>query len=114
MIRVRMAAEALEEWAAQPHSTLEDMLCLGDSNEYRAKWGMKRRGAPRAPNPKAPTPPPAAANEPEEEQEDEEIEVEPPSDDSDEGTIYTEDTEDTSNNSDMSDFDPVNNVIAPF
>ena len=51
LIRVRMAAEALEEWAACEGPCLDDLMALGDTNEERAKWGMPKRGAPPSPRP---------------------------------------------------------------
>ena len=49
LIRVRMAAEALEEWAACEGPCLNDMMTLGDPNWYRDENGIPRRGDPPKP-----------------------------------------------------------------
>ena len=51
LIRVRMAAEALEEWAACEGPCLNDMMTLGDPNWYRDENGIPRRGDPPKPRP---------------------------------------------------------------
>ena len=49
LIRVRMAAEALEEWAACEGPCMNDMMTLGDPNWYRDENGIPRRGDPPKP-----------------------------------------------------------------
>ena len=49
LLRVRMAAEALEEWAACEGPCLNDMMTLGDPNWYRDENGIPRRGDPPKP-----------------------------------------------------------------
>ena len=51
LIRVRMAAEALEEWAACEGPCMNDMMALGDPNWYRDENGIPRRGDPPKPRP---------------------------------------------------------------
>ncbi len=51
LLRVRMAAEALEEWAACEGPCLNDMMTLGDPNWYRDENGIPRRGDPPKPRP---------------------------------------------------------------
>ena len=49
LLRVRMAAEALEEWAACEGPCMNDMMTLGDPNWYRDENGIPRRGDPPKP-----------------------------------------------------------------
>ena len=64
LIRVRMAAEALEEWAACEGPCMNDTMTLGDPNWYRDENGIPRRGDPPKPRPAE-----AAAAAPKEEEE---------------------------------------------
>ena len=49
LIRVRMAAEALEEWAACEGPCMNDTMTLGHPNWYRDENGIPRRGDPPKP-----------------------------------------------------------------
>ena len=51
LIRVRMAAEALEEWAACEGPCMNDTMTLGHPNWYRDENGIPRRGDPPKPRP---------------------------------------------------------------